>query len=76
MIKMTLKPKDWMMLDEIQRHVKESNRHWSRTYIHYLIRNKRLKSFKIGPARLFLKSDVDECVASMKKMAPNVKIKN
>jgi len=70
-----MKPKDWLTMNEVQEYVRDADRHWSRTYIHYLINNKKLKSFKISASRLFLKEDVDACLSSFKRKGPPLMVK-
>jgi len=41
------KPKDWLTTKELQEYVLTKERHWSRTYIQFLVTNKKLPSFKI-----------------------------
>lgn len=70
-----MKPKNWLTVSEVQEYVQDADRHWSRTYINYLINNDRLKSFKISASRLFLKEDVDVCLSSLKRKGPPVLVK-
>ena len=72
---MDMKPTNWFTVRDTQEYVQKVNRHWSRTYIQYLINNKRLESFKIGAARLFLREKVDECLASLKRKGPPILVK-
>lgn len=72
---MSMKPKDWLTVVELQKYIKSVGRHWSRTYIQFLITNNKLKSFKISAARLFVRSDVDTFLSSLKRKAPPVLIK-
>lgn len=66
------KPKNWLTINELQIYVRLFKRHWSRTHIQSLIKLKKLKSFKIGSARLFLKSDVTAYLKSLKRKAPEI----
>ena len=70
-----MKPKNWLTVNELQDYVKNAGRHWSRTYIQYLINNKRLKSFKVSASRLFLKENVDVCLSSLKRKGPPLMVK-
>lgn len=72
---MEMKPENWLTVRDTQEYVQKVNRHWSRTYIQYLINNKRLKSFKIGAARLFLREEIDICLVSLKRKGPPIMIK-
>jgi len=65
-----IKPTNWLTIFEVQNYIKSFKRHWSRTYIQDLIKTKKLKSFKIASARLFLKKDVLSYIKSLKRKAP------
>lgn len=66
------KPKDWLTVSELQQHVINAGRHWSRTYIQYLINSNRLPSFKISGSRLFLVKDADIFLSKLKRKAPPI----
>jgi len=71
----TKQPKDWLTINELQKYVRDFDRHWSRPYIHSLINDKKLKSFKISSTRLFLKKDVNSCIQSFKHKSPPIMVK-
>lgn len=66
------KPTNWLTICDVQNYVRSFKRHWSRTHIQNLIRVKKLKSFKIGSARLFLKKDVTIYLKTLKRKAPAI----
>lgn len=69
-MEITSKPKDWLTIHELQNYVSDNGRHWSRTYIQYLITNKKLPSFKVGVARIFIENDVKQYLASLTRKGP------
>jgi len=68
-------PKNWLTVAKLREYVEDSGRHWSRTYVQFLIANNKLKSFKVGAARIFLRQDVDTYISSLKRKSPPILVK-
>lgn len=69
------KPQNWMTVLELRDYVKTKGRHWSRTYVQFLVANGKLPSFKISSARIFLKEEVDAFLNTLTRNSPPVLIK-
>ncbi len=69
------KPNDWLTINELQKYISDNGRHWSRTYIQYLITNKKLSSFKVGTTRIFIENDVEQYLKSLTRKAPPIMVK-
>jgi len=65
-----LQPGELLTVNDLQSYVKKNGKHWSRTYIHYLVREKKINSLKIGASRLFLKDEVISFLSSDKRRYP------
>ena len=68
---MVNKPKEWLTSIEALAYVQLFNRHWSRAYLYSLMKQSKLKGFRIGNTRFFTKNEIRQAIKKMKKPSPS-----
>ena len=70
------KPKHWLTSVEVLGYVRQNfNRHWSKAYLYALLKQNKLKGFKIGNTRFFTKLEIARTIKKMTKPSPSMPMK-